>query len=260
MILVDSHCHLNLLDLSHHEGHLSAVIKNAHDHFVNYFLSVSVTLQDVPTLLDIAALYPSVSCSVGLHPNEPVEDEPSADDLIRLSQAQAVVAIGETGLDYYRTDEKMEWQHQRFREHIRAAIALRLPLIIHTRKARADTLQIMREEHADQVGGVMHCFTEDWATAKAALDMGFYISFSGIITFRNAKEIQAVAKEVPLDRLLIETDCPYLTPEPFRGKPNEPAYVRYVAESIASLRGLDVHAVADQTTKNFFNLFKKAER
>jgi TatD DNase family protein len=261
MYLVDSHCHLDQLDLTAHGGSLAAAMSQAKNQGVKHMLCVCITLQDFPAVLNIAKTYPDVSASVGLHPNEQdVPLEPTAEDLIALAQDEKVVAIGETGLDYFRSQGDVEWQRERFRQHIRAAKALQKPLIIHTRQAKEDTLKIMREEDAAMAAGVMHCFTEDWATATAALDMNFYISISGIVTFKTAQEIQDVAKRVPLDRLLIETDSPYLAPIPHRGKPNEPAYVRYVAEFIAELRGISVETLAAATTDNFFRLFHGARR
>jgi TatD DNase family protein len=227
---------------------------------VGHMLCVCITLADFPKMLKIVKQYPQVSASVGLHPNEAVEKEPTVTDLVALAADEKVVAIGETGLDHYRSTGDVEWQRERFRQHIRAAQQVGKPLIIHTRQAREDTLRIMQEENASSVGGVMHCFTEDWAMASAALELGFYISISGIVTFKNALEIQEVAKKVPLDRLLIETDSPYLAPMPHRGKPNEPAYVRHVAEFVAALRGVELGEFAEQTTENFFRLFGMARR
>jgi len=197
---------------------------------------------------------------VGLHPNSQVEKEPLVDALAELANSTDVVAIGETGLDYYRSEGELEWQRQRFRTHIRAAKKVKKPLIIHSREARTDVIKILEEEGADNVGGVMHCFVDDWETAESAMKLGFYISFSGIVTFKNAKEVQEVAKKVPLERLLIETDSPYLTPVPYRGKPNQPGYVRYVAEFLAELRNEEYAAIAEQTTANFFQLFKAAKQ
>lgn len=261
MYLVDSHCHLDQLDLTAHDGKLSNALGYAANQGVGHMLCVCITLQDFPQVLSIAQNYPHVSASIGLHPNETaVESELTANDLVVLAQHEKIVAIGETGLDYYRSTGDLSWQHERFRQHIRAAKKVNKALIIHSRQARTDTLRILKEEEAATVGGVMHCFTEDWDMAKAAIDLGFYISFSGIVTFSNAKELQAVAKQVPLERMLIETDSPYLAPVPYRGKSNEPAYVRKVAEYIAQLRGIDVVELADQTTTNFFNCFKQARR
>jgi len=257
MRLVDSHCHLDQLDLTSYEGDLTKALAQAEDQGVIHFLCVCITLKEFPAVLHLAKSYANVSASAGLHPNErDIEGEPTEEDIIALAQDEKVVAIGETGLDYYRSTGDIEWQKERFRRHIRAAKKLGKPIIIHTRQAKSDTIQIMREEGASTVGGVMHCFTEDWAMAQEALDLDFYISFSGIVTFRNAVEIQHVAKLVPLDRMLIETDSPYLAPNPHRGKPNEPAYVRYVAEFIAQLRGMDVVELGEKTTENFFKLFK----
>lgn len=256
MFLVDSHCHLDQLDLSMHDGELSNALIEAKEQGVGHMLCVCITLQDFPQILAIAQSYSEVSASVGLHPNEEVTDEPTEEDLVSLAQDKKIIALGETGLDYYRSSGDLSWQHERFRRHIRAAKKVNKALIIHSRQAREDTLRILQEENASTVGGVMHCFTEDWEMAKAAIDLGFYISFSGIVTFPNAKEIQEVAKRVPLDRMLIETDSPYLAPVPRRGKPNEPAYVRYVAEYIAQLRGIDVLELAELTTGNFFTCFK----
>jgi TatD DNase family protein len=261
MFLVDSHCHLDRLDLTAHAGSLDAALEFAHAQGVKHMLCVCITLEDFPEVLRIAKTYPNVSASVGLHPNELVDTaEPLAQDLINLADDPKIVAIGETGLDYFRSQGDVEWQRERFRQHIRAAQETGKPLIVHMRQAREDTLRILREEKAEKVGGVMHCFTEDWETATAALDMNFHISLSGIVTFASAKEIQQVAVHVPLDRLLVETDSPYLAPNPFRGKSNEPAYVKYVAEFIAKLRNISLEELAEQTTDNFFRLFKGAKR
>ncbi len=211
-------------------------------------------MEHFPILIGIATRFPEVDISVGAHPTEHVSHEPTVEELVALAQDPKVVAIGETGLDYHdpRTDRAQ--QQERFRCHIRAARVMVIPLIIHTRDARADTLRILREEDAREVGGMMHCFTEDWPTARSALDLGFYISFSGIITFRNAADLRKIAAQVPLDRLLIETDAPYLAPAPHRGKPNHPALIRYVAEHLAHLRNMDVTALAEATTINFLRL------
>lgn len=257
MFLVDSHCHLDLLDLTADEGDVSCVVARAEENGVRHLLNVCVAISEFPTILKTSEKFPSVSTSVGLHPNEK-DEEITTEQLIELGQHAKVVAIGETGLDYFRTTGETEWQRERFRAHIRAAKHLNKPLIIHTRDAQADTLKIMQEENAKEARGVMHCFSEDWEVAKAALDMGFYISFSGIVTFKSATTIQEAAKLVPLDRLLVETDSPYLAPVPYRGKPNEPAYVRHTAEYIAALRGVSFETLAEQTTNNFFHLFSGA--
>jgi TatD DNase family protein len=193
-----------------------------------------------------------------VHPNDRDRHEPGAQELVERAADPKVVAIGETGLDYYRSDGDLAWQRERFRTHIRAAGRCRKPLIIHTRAAKQDTIQIMREEGAGSAGGVMHCFTEDWPMAQRALDMGFYISFSGIITFKNAADLREVVKQVPLEQLLIETDAPYLAPVPHRGKSNQPRYVRHVAECVAELRGLTVEQVAELTRQNFYRCFPLA--
>lgn len=222
---------------------------------VTHALCIGVNLPELPGVLQLAADHPNIYASVGVHPDYEDTPEPSIDTLTELSRRDKVVAIGETGLDYFRVSGDLEWQRTRFRTHIRAARECGKPLVIHTRSAAADTLAIMREERAGEAGGVMHCFTESWDVARGALDLGFHISFSGIVTFKNAQEIKDVARRVPLDRMLIETDSPYLAPVPFRGKLNEPAYVRYVAEEIARLRDISVEEVAAATSTNFFRLF-----
>lgn len=257
MFLVDSHCHLDLLQDQMSHEQLMPYLLRAKENHVGYILNVCVSLDQFKNVLEIAERYDDVGASVGLHPNEQAE-EVTVETLCELAMPKKVVAIGETGLDYFRSEGDLDWQRERFRTHIRAAKALGKPIIVHTRQASRDTLQIMREEKAEAVGGVMHCFTEDWAMAEAALSMGFYISFSGIVTFKNATAIQTVAEKVPIERILIETDAPYLAPVPFRGKANEPAYVYYTAEFLANLRNMSLEAFAMQTTTNFFNLFKGA--
>ena len=222
---------------------------------VTHALCIGVNLPELPCVLQLAADHPNIYASVGVHPDYEDTPEPSIDTLTELSRRDKVVAIGETGLDYFRVSGDLEWQRTRFRTHIRAARECGKPLVIHTRSAAADTLAIMREERAGEAGGVMHCFTESWDVARGALDLGFHISFSGIVTFKNAQEIKDVARRVPLDRMLIETDSPYLAPVPFRGKQNEPAYVRYVAAEIARLRDIPLEEVAAATSTNFFRLF-----
>ncbi|MBV9575416.1 MAG: TatD family hydrolase [Gammaproteobacteria bacterium] len=259
MFLVDSHCHLDLLDLTLADGSLDNFVTRAKANSVHHILNVCITLKNFPQVLKTAMAYPFVSASVGLHPNEDAE-EVDLETLLALGKHHKVIAIGETGLDYFRSSGELEWQHQRFRTHIEAAKILNKPLIVHTRAAKEDTMRILQEEKAEQIGGVMHCFTEDWETAKKALDLNFYISFSGIVTFKNAEALQALAKLVPLDRMLIETDSPYLAPNPYRGKPNEPAFVRHTAEYLAELRHLSLEKFAAQTTDNFFQLFKGAVR
>lgn len=229
---------------------------------VSHALCVSCDLPNFPSVLELAERYPNIYASVGVHPDYEDTPEPSVDELIRLSDHPKIVAIGETGLDYYRLEGDLEWQRERFRRHIRASRATGKPLIIHTRAASEDTIRIMREEGAGTdaggAAGVMHCFTESLEVAKAAMEMGFYISFSGIVTFKSAKDLQAVAREVPLEQMLIETDSPYLAPVPHRGKVNEPGLVRHVAEYLALLKDVPLERIAQQTTDNFFNLFKIA--
>lgn len=253
--LVDSHCHLNFEPL---QQNIDRVLGNARAQGVDHMLCVSVSLESFPEVLALAEQHPSIYASVGVHPNERTGREPDADELVRLAAHPRVVAIGETGLDYYRSEDDLEWQRERFRQHIHAARRAGKPLIIHTREAADDTLRIMREEQAGVAGGVMHCFTESWEVAKAALDLGFYISFSGIVTFRTADALREVAKRVPADRLLIETDSPYLAPVPRRGKPNEPAFVTYVADCVADLRQVELQQLAELTSTNFFRLFSAA--
>ena len=213
-------------------------------------------------MLQLADRSENISASVGVHPNTPLEvtEEPSVDTLAALADHPKIVAIGETGLDYYRTSCDVDRQRERFARHIRAARCVQKPLIVHTRSASGETIELMKSEEARGAGGVMHCFAEDWDTAKAALDEGFYISFSGIVTFKNAQTLRDVAKKVPLDRILVETDAPYLAPVPFRGKTNEPAYVKHTAEFLAEIRQMDLDSFADLTTDNFFRLFDSAKR
>lgn len=226
---------------------------------VGHALCVSVTLDKFPEVLSLAEQFENFYASVGVHPDYEDIDEPTVDELVRLAQHPKIVAIGETGLDYFRLTGDLEWQRERFRTHIRAAIKSGKPLIIHTRSAADDTLRIMQEEGANKVGGVMHCFTESLDVALAAIEMGFYISFSGIVTFKNATQLKEVAQAIPLDKMLVETDSPYLAPMPFRGKTNQPAYVKYVAQEIANLRRISLDAVMQATTQNFFTLFKHAK-
>ena len=251
-MFVDSHCHINFPELA---GKLPDVLESMAKNRVTHALCIGVNLPELPAVLQLAADHPNIYASVGVHPDYEDTPEPSIETLTELSRRDKVVAIGETGLDYFRVSGDLEWQRARFRTHIRAARECAMPLVIHTRSAAADTLAIMREERAAEAGGVMHCFTESWEVAQGALDLGFHISFSGIVTFKNAQEIKDVARRVPLDRMLIETDSPYLAPVPFRGKLNEPAYVRYVAEEIARLRDMPLEEVAAVTSGNFFRLF-----
>ncbi|MFA6971259.1 MAG: TatD family hydrolase [Gallionella sp.] len=252
MSFIDSHCHINFHELSEN---ISDVFAKMQQNDVSSALCVSVNLADFPGVLKLAEQYPNIYASVGVHPDYEAVEEPSVARLVDLAQHPKIIAIGETGLDYYRLTGDLEWQRERFRNHIRAALVCGKPLIIHTRSAAEDTLRLMAEEGARKVGGVMHCFTENWEVAQAALDMGFYLSFSGIVTFKNALQIKDVAQRVPLDRMLIETDSPYLAPVPFRGKLNQPAYVKHVAEEIALLRGISAAEVGQKTSENFARLF-----
>ena len=257
MQLVDSHCHLDFPELY---KDLPALLERMSAAKVGWALCAGVTLERFPDVLGIAQRHGNVFAAVGVHPDTEAEgaEEPTVERLVSLAAAPQVIAIGETGLDYYRLTGDLEWQRERFRTHIRAARQCRKPLIIHTRSASADTLRILREERGGEVGGIFHCFTEDMDTARTALDLGFHISFSGIVTFKNAKVLKEVAAFVPLERLLVETDAPYLAPTPHRGKTNEPSYVLHVAEELASLRGLTLDQVAAATTANFFRLFPAA--
>jgi TatD DNase family protein len=253
MPLVDSHCHLNFPELA---GNLDGVIGRMAQAGVSHALCVSVSLETFPEVLGIAERFPNVFASVGVHPDHTDGREPEDAGLVQAATNPRVVGIGETGLDYYRIKGDLEWQRERFRTHIRAARKARKPLIIHTREAADDTVRVMREESAGEAGGVMHCFTESWPVAKAALDQGFHISFSGILTFRNAAALREVAAQVPMERILIETDSPYLAPVPHRGKLNEPAYVRHVAEALATIKGVPIEKIATATTENFVRLFQ----
>jgi TatD DNase family protein len=254
---IDSHCHINFPELA---ARMPEILATMADNKVSHALCVSVDLPDFPQVLALAEQYPHIYASVGVHPDYEDTPEPSVEQLVALSAHPKIVAIGETGLDYFRLEGDLEWQRERFRVHIRASRITGKPLIIHTRSASADTIRIMREEGAGSdrggVAGVMHCFTESLEVAEAALAMGFYISFSGIVTFKSAKQLQEVAKAVPLERILIETDSPYLAPVPHRGKMNEPGFVCHVAEYLAALKELPLALVAQTTTDNFFNLFK----
>ena len=254
---IDSHCHLDFPELAQD---LDAILARMRENRVDRALCVSVTLEDFPRVLALAQAHENLYASVGVHPDYPDCLEPDVPTLVRLAAHPRIIATGETGLDYFRAQgdpaQTHEWQRERFRVHIRAARQSGKPLIVHTRSASADTLAILKEEGADAIGGVMHCFTETWEVARAALDLGFYISMSGIVTFRSAQSLREVAAAVPLDRLLIETDSPYLAPVPHRGKTNEPGLVRHVGEFIAQLRGLDAASLADATTANFFRCFR----
>lgn len=249
---IDSHCHLDLAELA---GALPQMLRAMQEKQVRAALTIAVNLEDFPRVLALAEQAACLYASVGVHPEYAEAQEATLEELCRLAEHPKIVGIGETGLDYYWHKDQPEWQRQRFRIHIRAARRSGKPLIVHTRDSAADVLRILQEEDAGQVGGVMHCFTETWEVARAALDLGFYLSFSGIVTFKNAVQVKEVAQKCPLDRLLIETDAPYLAPVPYRGKRNQPAYVAYVGEEIARLRGLTHAAVSAATCANFYRLF-----
>ncbi|MAZ39388.1 MAG: hypothetical protein CMF49_04645 [Legionellales bacterium] len=253
-MFIDSHCHLDQLDLAEFDNNFENILHNAHDNQVTKMLCVCIDMQNVNAVIKIAEKYPQIFASVGVHPSDLAEN-PNFEHLSQLAAHPKVIAIGETGLDYFRGKEHRDTQLARFETHIAVAKALNKPLIIHTREAKADTIALLSDNQAQAVGGVMHCFTEDWTMAQQALDLGFYISISGIVTFKNAENVREVAKKVPLERLLIETDAPYLAPVPMRGKQNQPAYVRYVAEYLAQLRGVSVEELAAHTCQNFYALF-----
>jgi TatD DNase family protein len=255
-MLVDSHCHLDFPEL---RADLPGILSRMRDNGVTHALTISTTLETFPAVRDVARSQPNVWCSAGVHPDERRDGrEVTLDELVRMADDPKVVAIGETGLDYFRVEGDTEWQRERFRTHVRAARRCAKPLVIHTRSSAEDTIRLMKEEGAGEVGGVMHCFTEGWDVAQAAMEQGFLISFSGIVTFKNAKDLKEVARRVPLERMLVETDSPYLAPVPHRGKPNQPAFVKHVAEEIAALRGIAFDEVARATTENFFRLFRHA--
>ncbi len=259
-MFVDSHCHLDRVSLENYHSDFRQFVDATREAGVSHMLCVSIDLERYPDMLALVSDYPDISVSVGVHPNDKDRYEPTVEELVSLAEHPKNVAIGETGLDYFHSNGDLMWQRDRFRRHIQAAKAANKPLIIHTREARQDTLSIMTDENARDAGGVMHCFTETWDMARAALDMNFYISFSGIVTFNSAADLREVAKKVPADRLLIETDSPYLAPVPHRGKPNEPKYVADVAETIAQLRDMSAEELAEITSNNFFELFKSAQK
>lgn len=260
MRFVDSHCHLDRIDLDKEGLSFEEMMSKAAGNQVDHFLCVAISLDQFPDMVQKAEAFPQVSFSCGVHPCHVGEDKMfSLDDLPKLAANDRVVAIGETGLDYYYSKDSIKEQQEAFARHIEVGNQLDKPIIVHTRDAREDTIAIMKEAGAEQCRGVLHCFTESWEMAKQAMDQNFYISISGIVTFKNAKELQDVVRKMPLDRLLIETDSPYLAPVPYRGKQNQPAYVKHVAEFIADLKGTTVEHVAEQTTQNFQDLFKTAK-
>ena len=255
-MFVDSHCHLDRLDLAPYDNHFPNLITEIEKNQLDHMLCVCIDLESYPDMCNLVADYDSISVSVGVHPNEQKGLDPSVSELVDLAGSTKVVGIGETGLDFFRSEGDLSWQRQRFRNHIAAAKQTGKPLIVHSRNAKEDTLKILEEESAGEASGVLHCFTEDWDMATRLLDLNFYISFSGIVTFKNAGSIKEVAKKIPEDRFLIETDSPYLAPVPYRGKPNYPQYVQYVAEHIAELRGTSVSKIADRSARNFYELFE----
>ena len=260
MQLIDSHCHLDRIDLEKEQINFEQLFTNAAAADVKHLLCVAISMDQFPSMFEKAKAYNNVSFSCGVHPLHVGEDKDfKLEQLAQLASEPRVVAIGETGLDYYYSKDTVKQQQHSFEHHIDVANTMDKPLIVHTRDARKDTIDILKSNQADKCQGVLHCFTENWEMAKAALDINFYISISGIVTFKNAVELQEVVKKIPLDRLLVETDSPYLAPMPHRGKQNQPAYVKHVAEFIAGLKGVSVEEVAEVTTNNFKQLFKTAK-
>lgn len=259
-MFIDSHCHLDRIDLSPYANDFNAFVEDARNQQIRHMLCIAIDLESYPEMRALVEPYPDISLSVGVHPNVTEGREPTIDELMHLANDDKVIAIGETGLDYFHGKGDLDWQHRRFINHIEVAKSLKKPLIIHTREAGHDSLDVLRAQGAEQVGGIIHCFTEDWAYAEKALELGFYISFSGIVTFKNAQAIKDVARRVPADRFLIETDSPYLAPSPHRGKPNYPTYVRHVAEHIAELRDSSVEEIATLSRNNFYRLFAINDR
>ncbi|WP_105104188.1 TatD family hydrolase [Microbulbifer pacificus] len=257
-MLVDSHCHLDRLKLDKFDGGLDEVLELARSRGVGKFLCVGISLENVNAVVNLASRYEDVVCSVGVHPLDVDSGLADIEKLKILAAQPKVVALGETGLDYYYSTETKDVQQKSFIAHLQAAEEVGLPVIVHTRDAREDTIELIRTHGSREHAGVLHCFTESWEMARAALDLNYYISLSGIVTFKNAEELRDVARKVPLDRLLVETDSPYLAPVPYRGKPNIPAYVREVAEFIAEQRGITYEALAEATTQNFHRLFPRA--
>lgn len=258
-MLVDSHCHLDKLDLAAYDGNLDAALQAAFDRHISHIVCIGIDMDNIQSVLTLAQQHEQVFATVGVHPLYRENREPTLDELVRVAAHPKVIAIGETGLDYFYAEGDLQWQRDRFVTHIRAARQVQLPLVIHTRGAKEDTLNFLREEGAGEIRGVMHCFTEDLDMAKRAIDLGFLISISGIVTFRNADELRAVVQALPLDRLLVETDAPWLAPVPHRGKSNEPKFVVEVAQKVAELKGVSLDVVAEQTTTNFFGLFTRAQ-
>jgi TatD DNase family protein len=254
MQIIDSHCHIDRVDLDAFGGSIESMLDHARNLSVDKFLCVCIDLEHFDDVHTLSKSYPNIYCSVGVHPTETNCKDPSIEELLEYAKSNRVIAIGETGLDYFhvRKDEA-DWQRDRFRRHIAASNQSGKPMIIHMRDSKEDTIEILSREKAQK--GVMHCFAEDLETAEAAIDLGFYISFSGILTFKSAQDLREVAKQIPTERILIETDSPYLTPVPYRGKPNSPAYTYYVAEKLAEIRNTTIGEIAKVTTQNFNQLF-----
>lgn len=257
-MFIDSHCHLDRLDLSPYENDFEVMLQSAHDRQVSSMLCVSISMAQFGPMYELIEPHKSIYASVGVHPLSAADEQVSVADLVEQASKERIVAIGETGLDYFYQTDTQEQQQESFKNHLLAAGQLKLPTIIHTRDAREDTLAMIKEYGNLDSAGVLHCFTESWEMAKAALDMNYYISFSGIVTFRNAAELREVVKQVPLDRILIETDAPYLAPVPHRGKKNEPKYVVDVAQCVADLKGVSLEEIAEISSKNFYKLFNRA--
>lgn len=258
-MIIDSHCHLDRLNLAPYNGDLSAALNAAHERGISQMLCIGISLANIPDVIAIAQRFARVFASVGVHPCDVKEGAATAEQLRHWASQDKVVALGETGLDYHYETESKALQHESFALHLQLGKELGLPIVVHTREARADTLALIREHGSQESSGVLHCFTEDWPMARAALDLNYYISISGIVTFKNAEQIRDVVRQMPLDRLLVETDSPYLAPIPYRGKPNEPKYVREVAQYIADLRGLTLEELGAITSENFYRLFNKAK-
>jgi TatD DNase family protein len=259
-MLIDSHCHLDRLKLDPYNGDLSAAIAAAHERGIQQMLCIGISLENIQTVIDIAQAHPSVVASVGVHPCDVKEGAATFEQLVNWAAQPKVVALGETGLDYHYETESKALQHESFALHLQVGKQIGLPVVVHTREARADTLALIKEHGSLEHSGVLHCFTEDWDMAKAALDLNYYISISGIVTFKTADQIRDVVSKMPIDRLLVETDSPYLAPIPYRGKPNEPKYVREVAQFVADVRGIPLEELAAKTTENFYRLFSKAKQ
>ncbi|OUS05990.1 hydrolase TatD [Gammaproteobacteria bacterium 42_54_T18] len=258
-MFIDSHCHLDKLDAASEVGGIKAALQRANDQQVSHVLCIGIDMENIQNVIHIAETHSNVFATVGAHPLYQENKSPRLDELLLLAEHPKVVGIGESGLDYFYCKGDLQWQRDRFVTHIQAAVKSNLPLIVHTRAAKLDTLNLLVEHGQGKVKGVLHCFTEDLDMAHQAIELGFYISISGIVTFNSADELRSVVDKVPLEKLLIETDAPWLTPVPNRGKPNEPKYVVDVAKKIAEIKGISIETVAQVTTNNFFTLFSKAK-